>query len=197
MDPKTQALVTQLNLQPHPEGGYFVETDRQEEVVGSPFAGGETRSLATSIYYLLTRDNPNGVIHMNKSVTYHVLHSGRAEYTLITPPKGEGSKATVERKVMGTDVSKGETRLLLVGSGIWKMSRLLPDAASNGHAQGQTTSQDQEKQENDHCLITEVVVPGFHWEDHQFLVREELEALFAGQAEEGKQWVKELGVYLK
>lgn len=29
-----------------------------------------------------------------------------------------------------------------------------------------------------HCLITEVVVPGFDWEDHDFLTRDELEKLF-------------------
>lgn len=47
MDPKTQALVTQLNLQAHPEGGYFVETDRQEDVVESPFAG---ESICRQLY---------------------------------------------------------------------------------------------------------------------------------------------------
>lgn len=87
---------------------------------------------------------------------------------------------------MGTDIGKGETRLLLVGTGVWKMSRLLPDAIT-----------DAENQENDHCLITEVVVPGFHWEDHQFLTREGLKALFADHGEGGEKWVKEFGSYLK
>ena len=74
------------------------------------------RPLATSIYYLLSLDEPNGVFHMNKSAvrltigimlydrgnvtdvgiqTMHVLHQGRAEYTLITP----GSPPRIERKV--------------------------------------------------------------------------------------------------
>ena len=72
------------------------------------------RSLATTIYYLLTFDDPDGVFHMNKSVvrkiywssinitmkkcdvqTMHVLHQGRAEYTLITP----GNPPKVEKKV--------------------------------------------------------------------------------------------------
>lgn len=85
-----KALISALGLMKHPEGGYFVETDRQPSTVPSPFASmpicshlvgteiltrrasmsadnGE-RNLATSIYYLLTHDNPEGVIHMNKSV---------------------------------------------------------------------------------------------------------------------------------
>jgi len=33
------ALIETLKLQKHPEGGYFVETDRQPAYVPSPFAG--------------------------------------------------------------------------------------------------------------------------------------------------------------
>jgi len=77
------ALIEALKLQKHPEGGYFVETDRQPANVPSPFAGepvensqepglkrradNEPRSLATAIYYLLTYDYPDGVFHTNKS----------------------------------------------------------------------------------------------------------------------------------
>jgi hypothetical protein len=52
--------------------------------------------------------------------TYHVLHQGRAEYTLIHPT----SPPKIEKAVMGTDASKGEVRQLLVGTGVWKMSRI-------------------------------------------------------------------------
>jgi hypothetical protein len=34
------------------------------------------------------------------------------------------------------------------------------------------------------CLTTEVVVSGFHWEDHRYLTREELEELFSTNPEE-------------
>lgn len=130
------------------------------------FTEHQPRSLATSIYYLLTYDDPDGVFHMNKSVvsgfhkkklykpynqqTYHVLHQGRAEYTLITPT----FPPTIEIKVMGTN--PGEQRQLLVGTGVWKRSRILPE----DRALAKTTA-DQDKVG---CLITEVVVPGFHWE---------------------------------
>lgn len=48
--------------------GYFAETDRQEVQIASPYADGKGRSLATSIFYLLTADHPSGKIHMNKSI---------------------------------------------------------------------------------------------------------------------------------
>ncbi|KAH9919450.1 RmlC-like cupin domain-containing protein [Epithele typhae] len=160
------ALTKQLKLQRHPEGGYFVETDRQDEQIPSPFADQALRPLATSIYYLLTPEEPNGVFHMNKSATMHVLHQGRAEYTLITP----GSPPRIERKVMGPNIHAGETMQLLVGSGVWKMSRLLTDDLKRASTP--------EAEEHCGCLITEVVFPGFHWEDHCYLSREEFDKLW-------------------
>ncbi|KZT03617.1 uncharacterized protein LAESUDRAFT_683452 [Laetiporus sulphureus 93-53] len=178
-------LIDKLALQKHPEGGYFAETDRQTEQIPSPFADGALRSLATSIYYLLTPDEPNGVFHMNRSATMHVLHQGRAEYILIAP----GSLPLVERKVMGPNIHAGEVLQLLVPSGIWKMSRLLPADLSPTSS---TTQDAAVAREHTGCLITEVVFPGFAWEDHGFLTRADLEALWGGSpgAEEWVGYVK-------
>ncbi|KAJ6504279.1 RmlC-like cupin domain-containing protein [Mycena vitilis] len=178
MQDTAQTLVAQLGLQRHPEGGYYAETDRQKDEVGTPFVEGKPpRSLATAIYYLLTPDSPNGYFHTNKSVTYHVHHQGRAEYTLITPRAGK--KPLVERKIIGPNTEAGETRQLIVGTGVWKMSRLLEADVKD-------------KGDNAGCLITEVVVPGFHWEDHAFLTSAGLKELM-GDGEEAK----ELAAYVK
>ncbi len=48
---RIQQLITQLNLQPHPEGGYFAETYRANENIDT--LNGK-RNLMTSIYFLLT-----------------------------------------------------------------------------------------------------------------------------------------------
>lgn len=150
-----------------------METDRQSDEIPSPFADGALRSLATTIYYLLTPDQPNGVFHMNKSATMHVLHQGRAQYTLITP----GNPPRLEHKVMGSNISAGEVLQLLVSSGVWKMSRLLPEDVSSADADPERVG----------CLITEVVFPGFAWEDHGFLTREDLAKLYSG-APGGEEW---------
>ncbi|KAI0674196.1 RmlC-like cupin domain-containing protein [Trametes maxima] len=163
-------LVEQLKMHKHPEGGYFAETDRQTDVVPSPFAGGALRPLATTIHYLLTPDEPNGVFHMNKSATMHVLHQGRAEYTLITP----GGPPTVEKKIMGPNIHAGELLQLLVPTGIWKMSRLLEQDLNT------TATSRSDAKETTGCLITEVVFPGFAWEDHDFLTRKKFEELWDG-----------------
>ncbi|KAJ7363750.1 RmlC-like cupin domain-containing protein [Mycena albidolilacea] len=177
MQDTAQALVAELGLQRHPEGGYYVETDRQTEKVGTPFVDGKPlRSLGTSIYYLLSRDSPNGYFHTNKSVTYHVHHQGRAEYTLITPRPGQ--KPLIERKIIGPNAANRETRQLLVGTGVWKMSRLL-----------EADLEDKVTGDKAGCLITEVVVPRFHWEDYTFLTGEGLMKLFSDAEEESREFV--------
>ncbi|RXW13732.1 hypothetical protein EST38_g12124 [Candolleomyces aberdarensis] len=182
----TKQLVADLGLERHPEGGYFKQTDCQEETVPTPFADGDQRPLSTSIFYLLSHDNPAGVIHMNKSVTYHILHQGRAEYTLITP----GSPPKIERHVMGSNAAAGEKMQLIVGTGIWKMSQLL--------AEDINAAESENDKELVNCLITEVVVPGFQWMDHKFLTRDGLDELFKDvDKEERAKAVSQYSRYLK
>ncbi|KAF5365927.1 hypothetical protein D9758_006688 [Tetrapyrgos nigripes] len=198
-----QELIAELNLKHHPEcgvlyctfldtpntklvnielTGYYAETDRQPYKVPTPFVEGTpSRALATSIYYLQTYDDPEGYIHMNKSMTYHVLHQGRVEYTLITP----GSPPRVEVKVMGENISAGESRLLLVPTNVWKSSRLLPEDIKSA------SEEPQDKRNKCFSLITEVVVPGFEFEDHKYMKMQDLEALFKDM-EEGAEIVESL-----
>lgn len=120
--------------------------------------------------------------------TYHVLHQGRAEYTLIYPGEN-GNPPRVEKHVMGTNAAAGEVRQLLVGTSVWKVSRLLPqDVEICRSTEGGV--------ENWGCLITEVVVPGFAWEDHTFLTLEELKEIFAG-VEGGEKYVNEYSKFLR
>ena len=73
---------------------------------------------------------------------------------------------------MGLNIHAGELLQLLVPTGVWKMSRLLPEGLS---AASESGSQDRWG-----CLITEVVFPGFAWEDHGFLTRKAFEDLWDG-----------------
>ncbi|KAJ6600759.1 RmlC-like cupin domain-containing protein [Mycena sp. CBHHK59/15] len=173
MKETAETLMEQLGLQRHPEGGYYAETDRREEQVPTPFVDGTPpRALATSIYYLLTPDSPNGFFHTNKE------QLGWTETDVPRPPPGtrrvhaDHAGGGSWRRTDGgaTRGRRGGMRLLIVGTGVWKMSRLLEeDVRMYGDRAG--------------CLITEVVVPGFHWEDHAFLTMEEFRELI-GESEE-------------
>ncbi|BGP15129.1 hypothetical protein JCM10213v2_003084 [Rhodosporidiobolus nylandii] len=152
-------LLKTLNLLEHPEGGYYAETVRTKETAASPFADGAERNLATQIYYLLTPESSKGKMHMNKSITFHTLHQGRTLYTLVKPLPAdapEGALPEIKNVVMGEDSSKGEA------------SEIPAEDLASGD------------KDSVGALISEVVVPGFSFEDHQFLSEEKLVELFRG-----------------
>lgn len=85
--------IAKLNLQPHPEGGYFAEVYRAPQTVTDNKGEGQaprTRSALTSIYFLLTDQSPSHFhvlgsdeiwyAHAGDSATLHLLYAdGRYE----------------------------------------------------------------------------------------------------------------------
>lgn len=143
-----QKIVAELKLQRHPEGGYYVETDRDPLRVPNPFlpSNGDaspndndtTRSASTTIFYLLTPSSPRGVFHTNKARTVHTLHRGRGRYVVIHPDERRQSnnKARVETFVVGSNVEKGEKLQWIVEGGKYKASFLLPDEEKGSESGG-------------------------------------------------------------
>ena len=145
----TQKLIDGLRLEPHPEGGYFVETDRDVRRVPNPYGSGPgaklissdpdnhpendpTRSASTTIFYLLTPTGPKGIFHRNKARCIHTLHKGRGRYVVIHPESDPDNgkvrtPARIETFVVGQDVANGERLQWIVEGGLWKSSFLLPD----------------------------------------------------------------------
>jgi len=203
-----KAVISKLNFQPHIEGGYFVETDRDKLRIPNPFSQTsatdilvDTRSAMTTIHYLLTPEAPLGAFHRNRGRTVHTLHRGRGRYVVIhadevastSGPGGYGigesdgeseampeskrwtGKARVETFVVGQDVMKGERIQWIIDGGKYKCSFLLPDEEVN--------------ERNEGLLISETVVPGFEFEDHDFMKAERLEALVAEEQAEEMRWM--------
>ncbi len=134
--------ISRLNLEPHPEGGWFrrIHTAAQTfDTVNGP------RPLATSIHYLLNRDQPIGRLHRNRSGILHFLQDGGPVEYLVVTAAGE-----LQRTVLGVD--EGREMGLFVAGGCWKASRLIGDASQ--------------------ALVSEVVTPGFDYADHGFVDRE-------------------------
>lgn len=134
-------LIETLGLQKHPEGGYFVETDRDQLRVPNPFpdrdAGDSTRCASTTIYYLLTPASPKGSFHRNKGRTVHTLHKGRGRYVIIhADDVNPGQKARVETFVVGQDIGAGERLQWIVEGGKYKASYLLPDVEGGTESAG-------------------------------------------------------------
>ena len=123
----------------------------------------------------------------------HTLHKGRGRYVIIHAdevastacPGGYGDgvlreserwtgKARVETFVVGPNVLEGERLQWIVEGGKYKSSFLLPDSGSDG---------------SDGLLISETVVPGFEFSDHDFMRMERLEALVTGEQKEEMAWM--------
>ena len=138
----TRELIDYLNLEPHPEGGYFKRTYESslKTAVGPLNA---ERKLLSCIYYLLTCDSPVGHLHENRSDIVHFFQLGSPiTYTLISP---EGK---ISRTTLGPNIELGQQLQLAVPSGWWKASEL--------------TS-------GEFGLISEAVSPGFEYEDMRFI----------------------------
>ncbi|KAJ5782978.1 hypothetical protein N7457_004752 [Penicillium paradoxum] len=189
--PQTQSIISALNLDLHPEGGYFRETDRHPHQVLNPFVRStsdrdiETRSASSSILYFLTPQRPLGVFHRNQGRTVHVWQRGRGRYVIIhadeveSESHGQGhcprAKARVETFIVGPDVGSGERLQWVVGGGKYKSSFLLPDEPEGEASSG--------------LLITEVVVPGFDLADHEFLRKDEMKDLLTADQVEELSWM--------
>ncbi|KAJ5120622.1 uncharacterized protein N7515_010010 [Penicillium bovifimosum] len=179
--PQIQKTVDALSLLPHPEGGYYVETDRDPLRIPNPFAPtsdtDKDRSASTTIFYLLTPNRSFGAFHRNKGRTVHVWQRGRGRYVIIHADEVEGGKgkARVETFVVGPDVAAGERMQWVVEGGKYKASFLLEDGGSGESKEG--------------LLISEVVVPGFEFADHDFLRREKMEELLTEEQVREMDWM--------
>ena len=84
-------------------------------------------------------------------------------------------KARIETFLVGPNVAKGERLQWIVEGGRYKGSFLLPDDDGGGESEG--------------LLISETVVPGFEWGDHDYMKSERLEALVTAEQEKELEWM--------
>jgi len=140
-------IIKTLGLEPHPlEGGYFKRTYESNINIDSE------RKLLTSIYYMLTSDNPISSLHKNKSDIIHYYHLGSPlKYMLISP------NGILNEHVLGPNLLKGEKLQLLVKGGDWKVAKLCS---------------------GEYSLISEAVAPGFEYKDNEISTPEQLKLFF-------------------
>ncbi len=102
---RVKELIEKLELQAHPEGGFFKETYRSEITVGSP-----SRNMMTSIYFLLTGDNCSRFHRIKSDETWY-FHEGNA---LLVHELVDGTYKTT---ALGLNLAKGEQPFTVVKAG--------------------------------------------------------------------------------
>lgn len=114
-DLSAQDVIELLNMQPHPEGGYFVETFRDDATDTSG------RAASTQIYFLL----PEGILsHWHKVDAVETWHwyAGSALELSISE---DGTRKQV--LALGNDLASGERPQGIVPRDAWQQARSLGD----------------------------------------------------------------------
>lgn len=116
VDP-VQAIINELGLKPHPEGGYYIETYRSKKSFNT---GGKRRAACTAIYYLLTRDTFSEMHRLSHDEIFHFYLGDKVEMLQLHP---DGKSNVVW---LGGEVLTGQTPQCIVPAGVWQGSRLAP-----------------------------------------------------------------------
>lgn len=135
--------VDALGLIPHVEGGYFKETYASDAHVGG-------RPLATSIYFLLEKDNFSA-LHRLTADEMWFFHGGSPLTVVMIDALGE-----MKQVKLGSDVSQGEVPFFTVPK-----NTIFGSYVEEGFA-----------------LVSCVVSPGFTYEDFELLDRDQLIASY-------------------
>jgi predicted cupin superfamily sugar epimerase len=107
-------IIAQLGLKPHPEGGRYRETFRDERVDGNG------RSVSTAIYFLLLRGERS---HWHRIDAVEIWHhyAGSALILQIAGDKGQHSIK------LGPDLAAGERPQAIVPAHAWQAAETTGD----------------------------------------------------------------------
>jgi hypothetical protein len=105
-----QEIIETLDMQPHPEGGWYKETFRDID-------GPDGRALSTAIYYLLAQGQVSHWHRVDALEIWH-WHAG-APLELSISDDGE----TVRKLVVGPHLAAGERPQGIVPTHAWQSAR--------------------------------------------------------------------------
>jgi len=120
MKPDAHYWIDHLNMQPHPEGGYFAETYRAQAKIASL-----DRPYSTGIYFLLLEDKFSAFHRIRYDEMWHFYAGSPVEVFSLT---GDGN-LKVQR--LGANPERGEAFQYVVPGHTWFGSRMA-DASSYG-----------------------------------------------------------------
>lgn len=137
-----QYYIEKLNLTPHPEGGYYKETYRSDEVIekqGLPERYSSKRSFSTSIYFLL-RGNEFSAFHKIESdETWH-FYAGTSITIMMIDEQGNYSE-----KIIGNNLEENNVLEYTIKRHTWFASKV--------------------NDESSFSLLGCTVAPGFDFDD--------------------------------
>ena len=151
MDPKVKFYIDKLGLQKHPEGGYYKEIYRSDEIILKENLPGRydgNRNFLTSIYFLL-EEGSISLFHKIKSDEIWHFYDGSAIkiYTL----KNDGELSV---DFLGKNLDDGEMFQVIIEKGNWFCAEVV--------------------NKKSFVLAGCMVAPGFDFDDFKLAERNEL-----------------------
>ncbi len=144
-----------LELEKHPEGGYFRETYRSMEIIVKehlPNRFNGDRSFSTAIYFLLKGNDFSALHRMKQDELFHFYDGSPLTIHVID------SSGNYYKKKLGRNIKNGEVPQATVKAG-WIFGASVNDS-------------------NSYSLVGTTVAPGFDFEDFELLSRDQLIELF-------------------
>ena len=111
--PTAQEIIRKLGLKPHPEGGHYRETHRDERQV-------EGRAVSTAIYFLLARGERSHWHRIDAVEVWHYYAGDPLKLEIV-----DGAKEAIVR--LGPNVAADETPQATVPARAWQATETLGD----------------------------------------------------------------------
>jgi len=111
-DPQAAAIIERLGMQPHPEGGWYVEMWREGATEG------DARGRVSTIYFLLEAGQASHW-HRIDAAEVWLWHAGAALDLGVAP----GDRGPVSWIRLGGDVLAGEAPQGVIPTGHWQSAR--------------------------------------------------------------------------
>lgn len=106
-------IISALGMQPHPEGGWYAETFRDDtETDGRP--------ASTAIYYLLGQGDRSHWHRVDAVEIWH-YYAGSALKLSLSGGKGQ------DDHILGPDIADGQRPQIVVPTGVWQSAASLGD----------------------------------------------------------------------
>lgn len=156
----SQYYISKLGLLPHPEGGYYKEFYRAEEIflknqLPTRYSG--KRNFSTSIYFLLSEDDVSNFHRLQSDELWH-FYSGSALIIYILNEHHGLSKI-----YLGNDLESNENFQVVIKAGNWFAAEVIDKKS--------------------YALLGCTVAPGFDFSDFELAKRDTLLDKFQGHKE--------------
>lgn len=141
---KAKYWIEKLELQQHPEGGWFKEIYRSEDVVpesGLPHNFKGERNFLTSIYFLLEGDDFSAFHRIKSDEIWH-YYAGNSAIKILTIENGK-----IRKQLLGNNLENEEQLQVVALKNTWFAARL--------------------KESTGFGLVGCTVSPGFHFDDFE------------------------------